>query len=99
MFQIIKEVSFGIKNDALLEGAIILANLENWEDKPTFTLPVNYQLTTHEINFSDFTVINQKLNMDEIRSVVFSVLPKSGKEIPFNIDSSELTLMLPKNQR
>lgn len=86
-------IRFQVQNNVPVEVSLIPAELEDWNDRPKYQIPANETMTAYELSFEDFAnELGETIALGELRSVIFSVIPKNGKSTSFEVAVRDLAL-------
>ncbi|WP_299260257.1 DUF4114 domain-containing protein [uncultured Aquimarina sp.] len=77
-----------------VEVILVTKDLTDWNDRPRFTIKANTENKLYTIAFSDFTDGNQPIpNINDLRSVVFSIHGDYQNYSPFNMSIDNASLV------
>ncbi len=84
-------IQFTIKNTSAVELVIVPEGLTDWNQRLRYTIAANSEATDYSIAFSDFEDgSGNTVSIDDIKTVVFSVIGDYASFQPFDIEVSNM---------
>ncbi len=88
-------LQFDIVNDHPIEIVLMPENLDDWNNRLRYTLPVNLSETYHSISLHDFVDANGNPgSIQDVKTIVFSVIGDYAIYVPFNLEINNLAFGL-----
>ncbi|MCL7754073.1 DUF4114 domain-containing protein [Polaribacter sp. Z022] len=85
-------INFNITNNEPVEVVIMSEDDREWENRLRYTIPSNKEERTMNLSFSDFVDANgNSAEINNIKTVVFSIIGDYTNYIPFQIDVKNLS--------
>lgn len=86
-----KNISFEIQCNKAVEIVLVDANLQNWDERATYSIPASEQPITFTIPLSRFTSLHgQPVTLNTIKTIVFSVSGDYQQYSQFNLKVNNL---------
>ena len=84
-------LEFEIQNNLPIEIVVMPKHMADWNNRLRYTIPANANLKTYNIAFTDFkNANNQTENIEDIKTVVFSVIGDYSSSKAFNLSVNHL---------
>ena len=84
-------LEFEIQNNLPIEIVVMPKHMSDWNNRLRYTIPANANLKTYNIAFTDFkNANNQTENIEDIKTVVFSVIGDYSSSKAFNLSVNHL---------
>lgn len=84
-------IEFSMTSDHPVEVILMPEQLEDWNNRLRYTIPASSETEFYNISFTDFVDANgQSGDIQNIKTIVFSVLGDYVASVPFNLAISEV---------